>query len=162
LLQVVKVLMRDENRLVLRLEPIGSWLAVIACGSSGLGLIWVARSDQVPLWIAAITFLGFAVLVLRLMRFIELHLERKPGRVEVRRWGLFSPSETFSWSLEQFGCLRLEEKRDRFRGEPDAVSYRLEVVLVSGQRLPLTPYYDFDQRGKRHAVDLVNRFLNLE
>jgi hypothetical protein len=160
---VVRVLVRDENRLVLRLEPFGAWLALIACVSSGLGLSWVARSDPAPfLWLAAIIFLSFGILVLLLMRFIELHLERNPGRVQIRRWGVFSPNETFSWPLEQFGCLRLEEKHDRFQGEPDGVSYRLEVVLVSGQRLPLTPYYDFDQRGKRRVVDLVNGFLHLE
>jgi hypothetical protein len=101
---VVRVLLRDENRLVLRLEPFGAWLALVACVSTGLGLGWVARSDPAPfLWIAAIIFLGFGVLILLLMRFIELHLERNPGQVQIRRWGVFSPNETFSWPLEQFG-----------------------------------------------------------
>lgn len=148
----MKVLRRTERELVLQERPGLVWLVGGLFTIAGL-LVAAISTDK--LFGAAFALVGL-VLLLAFANYVTSTFDLTAGRFTRTVKGLIRRSEA-SCLLADIVGLRVEQG---LSSRPSR-SYRLALVLRSGDRLPLTTSYSTGRQDKERVAEVIRVFLEL-
>jgi hypothetical protein len=154
----MRVLVREPQKLSIRLDPVGALIAGALC--AGIGAFAVSMRLDPVLFVFGAVFLAFGALCFFRMRFVSLTINLRDQQVVIERWGVLG-KDHLSFDASEFSGLVLEERQHSFNGESEGSSYRLSVKTLGGSA-PLVEDFDFDRKSKLAAVNLVRAFLDSE
>jgi hypothetical protein len=111
-------------------------------------------------WFGLIFLIGFGGVGLAIVLFggkvMTCDFDKSMGQLTLTQRGLLG-AKTIQHPLHHLSGLRLEQSR----GSKGGYTYRLALLLKSGETLPLTSYYDSGRRGKEKMAEQVCNFLGL-
>jgi hypothetical protein len=122
-----------------------------------LGLF--TNRDQVPLWVNLLSIvlglmgIGAGIYVWRGAPFTTIVFDRRRAQVQIERRWLFIRSMTqYAW--QDISEIHLREDKDS-DGDP---IYRIEIVLHSGECVPLSQLWLFIKSEQEAALDAIHAF----
>jgi hypothetical protein len=82
--------------------------------------------------------------------------DKSLGSFTLKRQGLFG-TEVIEHQIREIANVQMEEFTDS-----DGSTYRVSIVLTSGNCLPLTSYYSSGRKSKQETTERICTFLNLK
>jgi hypothetical protein len=89
-------------------------------------------------------------------RIVTCVFNKTLNTLTVKRQG-FLGTEVIEHGLREIKNVLVEELTDS-----EGSNYRVSIVLVSGDRLPLTSYYSSGRKSQQRTVSCIKNFLNIE
>ncbi|MGB3654411.1 MAG: hypothetical protein WBA41_24825 [Rivularia sp. (in: cyanobacteria)] len=154
----MKVVQRSQNLLILQERPLFLW--IIAGVSIPLGFFIIAsliKNQDNQFWTILLggVFIASGLFSIYVSPFATYRFDRTLGNFILKRKGL-SGIKVIKYHLNEIKDVQVEESISS-----DGNTYRVTIVLVSGEQLPLTHYYTSGKSGKYKAVSCIKSFLNI-
>ncbi len=156
--QAVKVVHRSQNLLILQERPVLLWILAGVYILLGFFLIpYLTQNQDDKFW--GILFCGIFIaggfLTIYATPFATYRFDKTLRSFILKRKRL-SGTKIVEHPLNEIKDVQVEESIDS-----DGSTYRVSIVLVSGDRLPLTDYYDSFETNKQKTASCIKSFLNI-
>ena len=155
--KTMKVIHRSQNLLILQERPLILWIIGGICIAIALFVIGSSTQEQVNLFwkiVFAVIFIAGGMFMI-LTPFATYRFDREIGNLILKRQGLFG-TKIIEHRLSEIQDVQVEESTDS-----DGSTYRVIIMLMSGNCLPLTYYYNCDRIDKQKTVSWIKSFLHI-
>lgn len=97
---------------------------------------------------------GLSIAIL-LGKVLICHIDKRLGKLTLEYHGLFNKSQ------EEYKIRDIQFMTVQKTSSKSGSTYRVAMVMQSGEQIPFTYYYSSGLHGKKKIVDNISRFLNL-
>lgn len=145
----MKIVQEEAQLLTLRERPVSAWIGASIFGAVGL---FILAQPYMFLFGGACFTASFIISHL-CSAVTSCVFDKTLDTFTISRQGLFG-KEVIQGRLSEIEDIQVEESTDS-----DGSTYRVSIVLMSGDRLPLTPYYSSDRKNKQETASYIKSFL---